>query len=1016
MEKVKACCLALAQEALKPPSLFNPHDSKIIICLQKLLEALEGQKQHITPTVAEYVFFPIRGLLQQNSLGDRQTEYVFIVISFLCKFAWSERGLELERARQLISVVTFLLSPDPPLNPETAGNRNVFSEFFKKHSSYRAAGLECISQLYRVASHCGFVDELNRSPATVQIISLLLEALNLNTDDLSAQLIYLEGLRCILANLKAEHIALVLPSVASKLTLLARVPSKRHFKVKVSAIDCLKHTIVDCVGDESWQADIDFGKTIRTQEWLQTTAEKLSDSFHLILMLQVASQEHNGSRPELPHAIFNFARDIYENCQNTLSPFEEPMERLTQMMLLATSQSQDASLADTALEFLRVTPTIKTPLENGFLKHLRQLPSVINSANESRAVTLLNSIASSLSILDPSETVGSFLDAVESSISVSLPKRDAINELPDNAFLASLSLQSYEKNKYLYLSDLGLRVSMGRTTQAALVSALRILGQLNPEPVLSSLCERLQVLKLRSPRSLDGVTLLWITACVLGGANAEIDLHDIVTYCFEDLLKAMEMQAGEYSAQSVITPAHLTLACYVIGEAALVQKEGFEEYLVDLVHPLFTVLGGMSSQSIREQAGCAISKIALACGYSSPMALALENKDYLIDGIALQLNTLNLTPSTLQALATLIYISGASIVPYLDDVVASLFVLMDHYHGYSRLVTGILSVFRALIFVVDKQVGPKLKRAIAQEPEQHPILTDFESLVKELERKPHVDSSILDEKVDLNKWAHELAAKKERSERFREADSDDEVDALSGNGDESDESDTNSPDRAESAVEAWEYPVAKSIYTMLERISDYCDRLMTHESAEIRVATLHLVSIQIPYLSVNREKFLPLVHRTWPEAIARTADSEIYVVEQSFACLGAITQNAQDFVESRIENAWPDLLKQYAPMLTKKWPEYSAEKRKITAFARFFIVMIESISDLSLSVLEPAIVAFRPALLRGEYTQLKNALQRARASVGDLLWLVLLEQTLDPPSTNFRKIEPAYKTRSIPSS
>lgn len=1008
MDQLQSACLALAQEALKPPPVFDPAGQALTSKLENVLSALQ-KLPDLSATAAEYVFFPVRGLLQKDRLGDRVTELVFKVLTALCRTAWNSTNFELERAQQLIAVVSYLLSPAPPMKNE----ESMSATYFKKPMGYRTAGYECMDAILSASCAAKFGNTLGRSPAIAEVIMLLLACVQFDSDNIDGQLSCFHAIALIFTQIIAnrDHRALVLPKVVSKLAKFINLGNKRHFTSKVAAIECLGDVLAavfDVRDSDSSGSSNDSSSPVMTPEWREKTLENLVVTLEIVQKLQNSLLELSGSRPELVEAIFRFSTKVY-----SLKLDEKCSQICVQMLLLSSSQSVNTRVSEEARKYLESNAgAVHGDLDRNFVDQLDRIPALLQTPNESSGIVGFEMLRTQVEFFTSANDSSSgercllLLEAVERSLPISVTKSSGVrlaqfaqgsNPIKE----IELYQQTPNNSNFISLSSLGLNLDMPPATVNALVGMLSSLGT-KSAPVLTELIvSRLQEIKSSQQHpTLNSVVLLWLLGGILRGSlTTDVDCYDVVTYCYEDLASSLDLQqafnnnSGNAGAVSPARAAHTALCCFIIGEAALIEGKQFSDLLMDLVHPLFSMLGNYDSMAIREQAGLAIAKVASACGYKSATELAIANKDYLVDGISFQLNTLNMTPGTFQALASLIYISGADIIPYVDDLFASLFVLLDKYHGYTVLLKGVLTVFAAFQAVIDRTIS--LPKQIPDEKKDG--LRSLDELVEALERKPELDPSVMEKESKITELTDDNEEDKDGDTKMKQPkDSDDE---------DSDEENMDEPDQA---VEKWEYPIPKSTYDIISKIAGYCDRLMTHESAEIRTATLTLVTPLVPYLALNRDLFLPLVHKTWPEATARVFDKEAFVVEHAFACLNAISQYARDFVTARIDQLWPALERKYGGIATKKWPQFAPERRIVNALAGFLQTVVEFVPDVSLSMLESAFITFRPALLRNEYMALRKTISESRRSLGDLLWLVLLEE---PQSkSGMPTIEPVYLT------
>ena len=58
----------------------------------------------------------------------------------------------------------------------------------------------------------------------------------------------------------------------------------------------------------------------------------------------------------------------------------------------------------------------------------------------------------------------------------------------------------------------------------------------------------------------------------------------------------------------------------------------------------------------------------------------------------------------LATLYTVTQLAGPRIVPYMDDIWGSLFDIVDRFHGYEKLVTGVFAVMTGIVDVVSQSI------------------------------------------------------------------------------------------------------------------------------------------------------------------------------------------------------------------------------------------------------------------------------------------------------------------------
>ena len=87
----------------------------------------------------------------------------------------------------------------------------------------------------------------------------------------------------------------------------------------------------------------------------------------------------------------------------------------------------------------------------------------------------------------------------------------------------------------------------------------------------------------------------------------------------------------------------------------------------------------------------------LTAAYTSVSELIVGNADYMVNSISLRMNTLDITPASTRVLIMMTRLTGPRLIPYLDDVVASIFAALDNYHGYPVFVESLFAVLREVV-------------------------------------------------------------------------------------------------------------------------------------------------------------------------------------------------------------------------------------------------------------------------------------------------------------------------------
>src|SRR5271170_5607845 len=138
----------------------------------------------------------------------------------------------------------------------------------------------------------------------------------------------------------------------------------------------------------------------------------------------------------------------------------------------------------------------------------------------------------------------------------------------------------------------------------------------------------------------------------------------------------------------------LALECLVLQAEQL--GASYRPELIDTLYLVLSLLGSQDS-NLQVHAMTALNLLATACEYSSTQDLLMENVDYLVNSIAIKLNSFDLLPQPSLVLLMMVKLCGASLLPYLDDLIGSIFAALDNFHGYPQLVEMLFEVLKAIV-------------------------------------------------------------------------------------------------------------------------------------------------------------------------------------------------------------------------------------------------------------------------------------------------------------------------------
>lgn len=394
----------------------------------------------------------------------------------------------------------------------------------------------------------------------------------------------------------------------------------------------------------------------------------------------------------------------------------------------------------------------------------------------------------------------------------------------------------------------------------------------------------------------------------------------------------------------------------------------FRHQLMDVLYPLIDLLGststggssilGSSPGAIRLAAQQTLISIAHNCGYENVRHMVVSNYDYVIDSFSLRLNTLDFSPQGPLSLSTIVTVSGPQILPYLNDIVDSLFTILDNYHGYKSIVAGIFAALQSIVQETKRGYSEDLKLLMLTDGPEIKMITEGRmkpnvNLNRSTEANSikssfsHVESfDGLLEMLDRGTVAPDLEMKEqfERDVAKEEEDDDekhpnkpfadimkDTEDVKEPEGDEPDEPDETQDGKSGEDGQKWLSPIPKPTWDLVKQIVEYSDRFLLHESGTLRRQLLELMEAALPILATasneslryinstqaaatdkqdkseiqTQEHFLPIINNIWPVLVHTLDDPVPEVSRRALETIVQVIQLAGGFMSTRIVDLWP---------------------------------------------------------------------------------------------------------------
>ncbi|KAK9471769.1 armadillo-type protein [Dipodascopsis tothii] len=884
-QALKAVCVPLSQAVLGSGDLARDRD--VTARLEQLTRALDGVDG--TPGLGDYVFFPLSHLLRRaRDLSDRQKELVLRIVAALVAQCWAA-ALPAELFRQLLMLVNFLTygPPGPAATAQTS-------------EETRAAGAGALHALFVAAEDSEPLRTAAMAADAIPALGHSISSLLRDAQDAVAhecQLAALAALDTLLLRVlrDGDVLATFFPGAISTLNkIMSPQFAERGFRVLVAALALFGGVVAVVMADED-VAPVDQTESAeprpgpRTPAWCSATKGQLKVSLDPVVRLRTHA------RPQVRVALAQSLVRVLAGCSASL----DNCRAILVETLVYLSHDSDVAVAEAArpLEKLGRSAAVQDTLKELVYDWLGTLQRALNVHDSSVRDRLIGNVRVGLQLL---MAWGVELGALEDAVSASLAGALEIgggSGLVDDAgpTLAAPEMALVPGGGPQPFPHVGLVGGLPATTAGALERLVRLCGSSAMGPGLVD--EHVQRAADTQVAVAQRATSLWLSLHLVRGLHE----HTQLVHSVDSSLAAVqavevlgELSAGlvevvnDDDAASEADTALALLALEGMSLAAELMGKDYEIVLMDVLYPVLNVAGGAASPVLRRHAIVALVNMARAVGYTDLRPFLVDNVDYIVDSVSLKLGSLDISPRTPRILAAVIKLAGSRAIPYMDDVVASVFVILDSFHGYAELAESFFGVLKALVeeTALEYSAG---RLAIEDRPRAARAgVWTREALVEALTRQFGELPGDGAEKID------------EAGDRADEPEPDG---AEPG------------PDAASAKppAEPWDSPVPEASYMIVRKITAVTQHYLSHSSPTLRQRLLDMVNDGLPVLASSPKSFLPLVNEIWPDVVDRLDDAEAFVVANALRTIGQLCRLAGDFMSRRLQAAWPAIRRHIPP-------------------------------------------------------------------------------------------------------
>lgn len=705
-----------------------------------------------------------------------------------------------------------------------------------------------------------------------------------------------------------------LPATISALTkcLVPSTSTRRSRKTLVRALEVLSHVLLSLLSDirtrnirkepntSDGKAKEGVEAKTLTHSWLKATTGQIKLALSNVIRLR------SNESIEVRKALNRLCITILDECHETLAESAGMLVETCMTLMGVDAEDDLSNKATSIIDLASIHPDLSDLIKNTIYNWVTSLPRVMQSNDESAKYTALAQLSKAHEILRGLNLESSILedafgsslrDSVTATIDVSTAKVLQEEEFDFNS-QSAMTLMTESSSALTFKPVVMAQESQLKTRQ----QLTELLGKLGTRESQINMASEM----LEYARNAAGPSLLsayWLSSQILKAAtaqNQDFDEFFESSLTLSDEQEAANQELFQFSISALTNTDERpsdwriqAIALEVMADTAQRMKTDFKTELVDTLYPIAQLLGSPNTQ-LREHAITCLNIVSQSCGYKNASDLIVDNVDYMVNAISLRLNTFDISPQAPQVLVMMIRLTGPTLLPYLDDVVESIFAALDNFHGYHRLVDVLFSVLGEIVSVgsTSQQLQIEGTPTIDHQKKAVPPAT-IDDILKLLKPKTTNDDSLPHEDFPRAPWKSASTL----------------LDEAEASTNPSDPSDPNHPPEEEPPPpqEALT-PAPTKTYTILHNITHLSQHYLTSSSPLLRSKLLNLITTSSLSLYRNENTFLPLVNDVWPVLIARIYDTEPFVKIAALKAISTLCICAGDFLAGRISNEFPSLL------------------------------------------------------------------------------------------------------------
>ena len=886
---LKPPCVELSQVVLryKSKKATTKDIVKSLELLQETLKTFGSREDALDSKLADYVFFPLSHVFRDSKeLPVRAVEVALQCLRMLISQGWRSR-LSSELGNQLLILLCFL-----------AGGSATDTKVKDVNEELSAAAFECISSLFQASNGAGLGTKSVNSkdiPILGHTVTVMLDGI-IDGPSVGVRLSASNALASLINGIVDEEaLKGVFPGIVSSLikVLSPRSGSKPSYKVLSTSLGILTNIICKVINDSK------IGSSSNTQQGavVATKSNKdETDSWATATSAQVRMALANAlplryhDRSEVREALGWLCSSIIQKCRTALS---QSIPMLTETLVVLCSNSRDSAAIFNLGSIFAIDSGLFDIIKSSLHDWIVALPRVMQSNDDTKKQRTVEQISTAFKLL---ETHDVSLDILNDSMAVNLRASvSAAIQASTRAF--PISEGSLEVSQIIQSANIASKsapffppVLFSESSNLPTMVGLQTLAAQLQDTSTSIALQQDIVNTLRSTSGEEQLAGFWLSLQLLNHASVDsavVDqylnlprgtdsqdmlLDDVYSFSLDVLSRSTFEDEDRWKVQA--------LALETVALQARSQKVDFRPELVDALYPVLERLGS-NNAVLQQHAITCLNIVSTACNYPNSATMIVDNADYLVNAVGLKLNTFDISPQTPLVLVMMVRLCGSALIPYLDDLVDSVFSILACYHGYPKLVESLFSVLNAIVEEAAKSSTRAIKSSTdtTTRPQVYKpsTIADLASILRS--NSEHTNNSLSPPPSSpLSEPKRPLSQK--------------DFEPLGV-------SETHPEALADPPA-----PTPSKTHTLLTSITNLTPSHLTTPSPPLRTHILNLLITALPVLASDTTTFLPIAAQLYSSISARLYDHEAYTALAAANALATLCECAGDFLFTRVEAEW----------------------------------------------------------------------------------------------------------------